>query len=68
MQTEKVTIQHIRAAIADGKLSEPLIPANVNQAIGIDYAGVFLPKHRVGNPGGFSERFLRVGRARYKFK
>ena len=56
------TIRDIRAAVADARLSEPFGPAQVNAAVGIDYARVFLPKHRVGNPGGNSELFVRVSR------
>jgi hypothetical protein len=35
-------------------------PSDVNKELGITYAGTFLPKHRVGNPGGNTELFLQV--------
>ena len=36
--------------------------------LGIDWAGTFLPKHRVGNPGGFTELFVRIRRGVYCLK
>jgi hypothetical protein len=32
----------------------------VGKVLGIDFAGVFLPKHRVGNPGNNTELFRQV--------
>jgi hypothetical protein len=58
----------IRQAIEDGKLVQPFRPSDVNRALGIDYAGVFLPKHRVGNPGGYTEHFVRIERGLYRPK
>ena len=55
---ERDTMRRIREAIESGKLVQPFRPAEVNRALGIDYAGVFLPKHRVGNPGGYTEHFI----------
>jgi hypothetical protein len=43
-------------------------PAEVNRVLGIDWAGIFLPKHRVGNPGGFTELFVRLDRGLYRLK
>jgi hypothetical protein len=40
----------------------------VNRALGIDYAGVFLPEHRVGNPGGFTQHFIQIERGLYRLK
>ncbi len=54
------TIRSIREAVADGRLREPFSPSEVNEAIGITYAGTFLPKHRVRNPGSNTEHFRRV--------
>ncbi len=51
MSREGETIKRIRHAVKSGQLSEPFSPATVNAVLGINYAGVFLPKHRVGNPG-----------------
>ena len=58
----------IREVIEGGRLLEPFRPADVNRALGIDYAGVFLPKHRVGNPGGFTQHFIQIERGLYRLK
>ena len=55
-----ITIRRIRDAVRNGNLEEPFSPKGVNDVLGIDYAGAFLPKHRVGNPGGYTELFVRV--------
>jgi hypothetical protein len=65
---ERTTMHHIREAIKRGALVQPFRPADVNRALGIGYGGVFLPKHRVGNPGGFSERFVQIERGLYRLK
>jgi hypothetical protein len=55
------TIQAIRAAVRDGRLGKTFSPSDVNRAIKITYADIFLPKHRVGNPGKrFTELFVRL--------
>jgi hypothetical protein len=64
--TERDTMRRIREAIEKGTLVQPFRPADVNRALGIDYAGVFLPKHRVGNPGGFTEHFVQIQRGLYR--
>ena len=50
----------------------PLLGATVPCAIhcvdGRDFRGPFLLKHRVGNPGGFTELFVRVERGVYPLK
>jgi hypothetical protein len=56
------TIHNIRASVARGRLQQPFGPSHVNRLLGITYAGVFLPKHRVGNPGGFTELFVQVSK------
>ena len=60
-------IKTIREAIQQKLLAEPFTPAEGNQAVGITYAGNFLPKHRVGNPGHKgrpnSELFIQVSHA-----
>ena len=58
----KKTIFSIVSAVQLGKLSEPFTARAVNELLNIDYANVFLPKHRVGNPGGYTELFVRVNR------
>ena len=49
----------IREAVKSGRLKEPFKPTEVNTSLGIDYAGVFLPKHRVGN-GRTTELFIQT--------
>ncbi len=61
-------MRRIREAVRGGTLLQPFRPAEVNRALGIDYAGVFLPKHRVGNPGGFAEHFVQIERGLYRLK
>ena len=68
MLAERTTLRRIREAIKGGALVQPFRPADVNRALGIDYAGVFLPKHRVGNPGGFTEHFIQIERGKYRLK
>jgi hypothetical protein len=62
------TIRRIREQVRTGKVVEPFGPNDVNKALKIDWAGTFLPKHRVGNPGHNSELFVRVERGRYRLK
>ena len=54
------TIRRLRDAVCLGLLEEPFSPRDVNEALGIYWGGAFLPKHRVGNPGGNTELFVRV--------
>ena len=67
---EGKTIRCIRDAVYHGVLGEPFSPRDVNDALGISWGGTFLPKHRVGNPGGYTELFVRVNRspALYRLK
>jgi DNA-directed RNA polymerase subunit M/transcription elongation factor TFIIS len=65
---ERDTMRRIREAVESGTLVQPFRPADVNRALGIDYAGVFLPKHRVGNPGKFTQHFVRIERGLYRLK
>jgi hypothetical protein len=51
--------------VSPGRLKTRFTPSDVNTALGIDWAGTFLPKHRLGNPGGFTELFVRVDRGVY---
>jgi hypothetical protein len=64
---EGSTIKLIRAAVQTGRLSQPFRAEDVNRLLGIDWAGVFLPKHRVGN-GYTTELFVRVGHGLYRLK
>lgn len=65
---ERDTMRRIREAVEKGALVQPFRPGDVNRALGIDYAGVFLPKHRVGNPGGFTEHFIQIERGLYRLR
>jgi hypothetical protein len=62
----------IREAVKCGTLGKQFKPAAVNKAVGITYAGVFLPKHRIGNPGfrgkRFKEHFIQLERGLYQLK
>jgi hypothetical protein len=53
-------MQDIYAARRDGRLPERFKPADVRRACPgwADHTyGVFLPKHRLGNPGGYTAYF-----------
>jgi hypothetical protein len=53
-----------------GRLSE--MPGVKSASYSIEYAGVFLPKHRVGNPGmkgkKNTEHFVQLERGLYRLK
>ena len=68
MLVGRETIRRIREAVKDGRLPESFRPVDVNAALGIDYAGVFLPKHRDGNPGRNTALFIQVKRGLYRLK
>ena len=57
---ERRIIRRIRVAVRRGELEEPFSPQDVNALLGISWGGVFLPKHRVDNPDGNTELFVRV--------
>jgi hypothetical protein len=59
---ERETIRKAREAVRTGKLGREFTPAEVN------WASTFLPKHRVGNPGGSTELFVRVRPGVYRLK
>jgi len=69
---ERETMRQIRDALISGRFKEPFRARDVNVALGIAYAGVFLPKHRVGNPGQKgrknTEHFIQVARGLYRLK
>ncbi len=65
---ERETISRIRKAVREGGLPEEFTPKEVNRLLRIRWAGVFLPKHRVGNPRNETELFIRLDRGRYKLK
>ncbi len=63
---ERKTINNIRAVVGMGKLPREFTPAQVNAALKITWAGTFLPKHRIGNPGNNTELFIRIRNGLYK--
>jgi hypothetical protein len=65
---ERDTIRRIREAVVSGRIGKTFRAADVNAALNIEFAGVFLPKHRVSNPGGFSELFVQISRGLYRLK
>jgi hypothetical protein len=68
MAYERDAIRRIREAVAGGKLGKEFRAEDVNRALGIEFAGTFLPKHRVGNPGGNTELFVRISAGLYRLK
>ena len=60
------TIARIKRAAAAGEIPSTFTPADVNAALGIDWAGFFLAKHRVGNLGGYTELFVQLARGVYR--
>jgi hypothetical protein len=65
---EGETIKEIRRRVASRTIPREFAPADVNKALKIDWAAVFLPKHRVGNPGGHTELFIQVRRGVYRLR
>ncbi len=65
---ERETIRKIREAVRAGRLPKEFGAAQVNKTLNIHWAGTFLPKHCVGNPGGETELFIRVARGLYRLK
>jgi hypothetical protein len=65
---EGQTIRLIREAVAAGRIPKQFRPADVNAALKIPFAGTFLPKHRVGNPGNNTALFVQISRGLYRLK
>jgi hypothetical protein len=65
---DRETIRCIKEEVAAGKIPGTFKPADVNKALKIDWAGVFLSKHREGNPGGEAQLFVRVNRGTYQLR
>ena len=65
-------IREIRLAVATGELVEPFRARDIIDTKSIECApstpGTFLPKHRVGNPGGNTELFILVTPGLYRLK
>ena len=68
MHDERETIREIRRAVRDGRVPPQFRAADVNTALRIHWAGNFLPKHRVGNPGGETELFVQISRGLYRLR
>jgi hypothetical protein len=68
MVPERGTIRRICEAVASGRLGKKFRAAEVNAPLNIEFAGVFLPKHRVCNPGWCSELFIRISPGLYRLK
>lgn len=65
----KTLASQIYAAVRAGELSEPFTVPMVREAVpgwAKHTYSVFLPKHRIGNPGGMTELFERTQRAHYR--
>jgi hypothetical protein len=65
---ERDTIRRMREAVSTGRLRKTFTAIEVNKVLKIYWAGTFLPKHRVGNPGGYTELFVRVRSGVYRLK
>jgi hypothetical protein len=65
---ERDTIRRIRQAVRTGRLLGQFTPADVNRVLSIHWAGTFLPKHREGNPGGYTALFVRVSSGVYRLR
>jgi hypothetical protein len=65
---ERETMRLIRDAVEKGSLGRTFRGGDVNRALRINWGGNFLAKHRVGNPGAESERFVLVERGLYRLK
>jgi hypothetical protein len=68
MQPERDTIHRIREAVANGSLGRTFRAIDVNTALKIEFAGTFLPKHCIGNPGRNTELFVKISRGLYRLK
>lgn len=65
---EGKTVKRIRNGVASGTIPGIFRPADVNRALKIDWAGVFLPKHCEGNSGGDTELFVQIRRGVYRLR
>ncbi|MGH9461339.1 MAG: hypothetical protein ACRD1X_08975 [Vicinamibacteria bacterium] len=65
---ERETIRKIREAARTQRLGREFTAVEVNAILKIHWAGTFLPKHRVGNPGGCTEFFFRMRPGVYRLK
>ena len=60
----------ISQAVSDNILTQPFDVADVNRACNnlLLHSPAFLSKHAVGNPGGYTEYFIRVSPGKYKLR
>ena len=67
---EGINFKRIRSSVAEGLLSEPFTPRECNSLLGIKDGWLLLSSHRVDNPGGEVEHFVRVSHppALYRLK
>lgn len=65
---DRDTIRRIKQGVDAGTIPTTFRPREVNAALKIDWAGVFLPKHRKGNPGENTELFVQVKRGVYRLR
>lgn len=65
-QNERRTIADIRRAVGNGSLEQPFRRNDVSKAIGRELPVAFLPKHRIGNPGGETPLFRQMERGLYR--
>ena len=63
---ERRTIHKIRDSVRTGKLPVIFKATQVNDALGITWAGNFLAKHCVGKQTGDTKLFIRVSRGLYR--
>lgn len=55
-------------AVEFGHILLGVVQGHFDDVLKIHWAGTFLPKHRVGNPGGNTELFVQVERGLYRLK
>jgi hypothetical protein len=63
---ERETIRKIRNAVRTGGLPHQFTQKDVNKALSIHWAGTFLSKRRIGNPGKQTRLFVRVKSGVYR--
>jgi hypothetical protein len=62
------TFRKFWQAVQSKRLTEPFRVGEAKMATGISWAGNFLAKHRVGNPGDETELFVRVGTVPVRYR
>ena len=69
-QRKSKLLDGIRNGIQTKKLTQPFSVDDVNQACNnlLVKSTAFLGKHAVGNPGGYTEFFIRNSKGKYSLK